>query len=137
MTDIKLEANALYGLGYNHRRMGNYDKAMEFLEQGLVPLSDTGNILGQGRFYYVMGEVLLDQNGRAQEAIEMLQHAYGILETCDDPEGPSLTLGTLGEAYTRIEARDDAIIALRKASRFQYPWNLKSNGIVNCINFLD
>jgi tetratricopeptide (TPR) repeat protein len=114
IKDAALEAEALYGLGYNHGRVCDCDKAMEWLEQGLVPLSDTGDIVGQGRIYYVMGVVLLAQDGREQEAIEMLQKANGILETCDDPEGMSFILCKLGEAYTRIVAWDDAIKALEK-----------------------
>ena len=37
---------------------------MEYLEQGLVALSDTGDIPGQGRVYSYMGDVLLAQDGR-------------------------------------------------------------------------
>jgi len=87
IKDLTLEAEALHGLGGNHRRMGDYDKAMEYLEQGLIPLSETGYIVGQGRVYYIMGDVLLAQDGREKEAIEILQKASGILETCNDPEG--------------------------------------------------
>jgi len=115
MKDLKLEANALRGLGDNHRRMGNYDKAMEFLEQGLVPLSETGDIVGQGRVYSCMGEVLLAQDGREQEAIEIFLKAYGILETCDGPKSLGWILCKLGEAFRAIEAWDDAITALEKS----------------------
>ena len=114
IKDLTLEAEALHGLGDNHLRMGDYNKAMEYLEQELVPLSDTGDIPWQGRVYSAMGVVLLEQDGRGQEAIEMLRQAYGILETCDFPEGLSWILCTLGEAYTRIEAWDEPITALEK-----------------------
>jgi len=114
IKDAALEAEALYGLGYNPGRLCDYDKAMEYLEQGLVPLSDTGDIPGQGRAYSYMGDVLLAQDGREQEAIEMLQKANGILEPRNDPEAMSLVLCKLGEAYMRIEAWDNAIIALEK-----------------------
>ena len=114
IKDLTLEAEALHGLGDNHLRMGDYNKAMEYLEQELVPLSDTGDIPWQGRVYSAMGVVLLEQDGRGQEAIEMLRQAYGILETCDFPEGLSWILCTLGEAHTRIEAWDEPITALEK-----------------------
>jgi len=110
IKDLRSEAEALHGLGGNHRCMGDYDKAMEFLEQ-VVPLSEAG----EGRVYYCMGDVLLAQDGLAKEAIAMLQKASGILETCNDPEVWSLALHTLGEAYTQFGAWDDAITAVEKS----------------------
>jgi len=74
-----------------------------------------------------MGDALLAQDGREQEAVEMFQKAYGILETCDDPEGLSWTLCKLGKAFTRIEARDDAITALEESSRLQHPLNKRGS----------
>jgi len=63
-----------------------------------------------------MGDLLIiAPDGRHQEAIEMLQKAYGILETCDDPEGPSWSLCKLGEAFRAIGAWDDSITALEKS----------------------
>jgi len=62
-----------------------------------------------------MGDVLLAQDGLEKEAIEMLQKARAIFETCDDPESLSRLLCKLGEAFTRIEAWDDAITALEKS----------------------
>jgi len=112
IKDLTLEAEALHGLGGNHGHLGDYDKAMEYLDQGLVPLSELGDIFEQGRVYYVMGDVLLAQGGREKEAIEMLQKAYGILETCNHPDGLSQILCQLGEAFRGIEAWDDSITAL-------------------------
>ena len=45
----------------------------------------------------------------------MFQKASGILETCDDQEGLSRVLCNIGIAYTRIEAWDDSITALKKS----------------------
>jgi len=115
IKDLTGEADALYGLGNSHGRVGDYEKAMKYLERELVALSELGNIFGQGRAYSVMGDVLLAQDGREKEAIEMFQKASGILETCGDPEGMGRVLCNLGEAYTRIEAWDDAIAALEKS----------------------
>jgi len=107
-----LEYGALHGLGNNHGHLGDYEKAMEYLDQGLVALPELGDIFEQGRVCSVKGGVLLAQDGREKEAIEMFQKASGILETCDDPDDLSQVLCQLGEAYTRIEAWDDAITAL-------------------------
>jgi len=86
-----LEAEALHGLGYNHRRMGEYEKSMEYLEQGLGHLNELGYILiDQGDFYSCMGVVLLAQDGREKEAIEILQKANAILEKCNHSESLSL-----------------------------------------------
>jgi len=115
IKDLTGEADALYGLGNSHGRVGDYEKAMKYLERELVALSELGNIFGQGRAYSVMGDVLLAQDGREKEAIEMFQKASGILETCGDPEGMGRVLCNLGEAYTRIEAWDDAITALKQS----------------------
>jgi len=115
IKDMPLESDALLGLGCNHGFLGNYEKGMEYLEQGLVALSELGNIYGQGRVCSNMGHVLLSQDGREKEAIEMLQKSYGILETCDYPEGLSWILCKIGEAFRRIEAWDDAITALKKS----------------------
>ena len=40
IKDLTLEAEALHGIGGNHRRMGDYHKAMEYLEHALVALSE-------------------------------------------------------------------------------------------------
>jgi len=115
MKDLKLEAEALHGLGYNHGHAGDYEKAMEYLEQGLLPLSELGAILEQGRVYSAMGVVLLAQDGREKETIEILQKAHAILESCNDPEATSFVLCKLGEAFRGIEAWDDSITALEES----------------------
>ena len=115
IKDLTGEADALHGLGNNHGRVGDFEKATEYLDQELVALSKLGDIFGQGRVCSVMGDVLLAQDGREKEAIEMFRKASGILETCDDPEGLSQVLCQLGEAYTRIEAWNDAITALEQS----------------------
>ena len=45
IKDLRLEAEALHGLADSHRRMGDCDKAMEYLDQELVALSELGDIV--------------------------------------------------------------------------------------------
>jgi len=54
IKDLTLESDALHGLGYSYGRVGNYEKSMECLEQGLLGLSELGNIRDQGRVYSVI-----------------------------------------------------------------------------------
>jgi len=115
IKDLALESDALHGLGNNHGRVGDFEKSMMYLDQGLLALSELGNIFGQGRAYAAIGDALLAQDGHEKEAIEMFQKSYGILDTYDDPGEMSWTLCQLGEAYTRIEAWDDAITALEQS----------------------
>ena len=117
IKDLTFEADALHGLRNIHRRVGDYDKAMEYLEQGLIALSELEAIVEQADTYAIMGELLLARGGREKEAIEILQIASGILETHGPKEfcGLSKTLCNLGEAYMRIKAWDDAITTLEKS----------------------
>jgi len=92
IKDLVLEADALHGLADSHGRVGDYDKAMKYLELELVALSELGFIVEQGRNHSCMGDVLLAQDGHEKEAIEMFQKASGILETCDYPGEMSWTL---------------------------------------------
>ena len=56
--------------------MGDYEKAMKHLEQGLLPLSETGDIVRQGRVYCFMEGILLAQDGREKEKLpEPWRHA--------------------------------------------------------------
>jgi len=115
IKDLALESDALHGLGDNHGRVGDYEKALKYLDQELVAVSKLGFIVEQGRTHSCMGDVLLAQDGREKEAIEMFQKASGIFETYNDTGEVSRVLCKLGEAYTRIEAWDDAITALEKS----------------------
>jgi len=119
IKDTTLSAQALQGLGYNYQRMGDYEKAMMYFELRLLARSDyLKRALGRndlGKAYSCVGGVLLAQDGREQEAIEMFQKASGILETCDEPEELSWTLCKLGKSFRGIEAWDDAITALEKS----------------------
>ena len=118
--------------------MGDYDKAMQYLEQALVALSELGDGTGQASTYASMGELLLARGGREKEAIEILQTSSGILETHGPKglSGLSATLCNLGEAYMRIKAWDDAITTLEKSISISasIEFELSRNGLQSDAN---
>jgi len=62
--------------------MGDYEKAMKYFQHDLDVTSAVRDRIAEGKTYAQMGNVLLLQDGREKEAIEMLQKPYEILETC-------------------------------------------------------
>jgi len=106
------QASALNGLGHNYGRMGDNDNAMACLEQALVNRSELGvhRIL---MAYTAMGDVLVAQEGCEKDAILMFQKCCGLFE--EGNEALVEVFLRLGQAYTKIEAWDDAVVALEKS----------------------
>jgi len=113
-NNVDSEASALYGLGKNYGVMGDYGKAMTYLEQALVIESHRqGN--GLGMAYGVMGDLLVAQEGREKEGILMYQKCVGVLEEGNASSDALIRVFlNLGQAYRSIGAWDDAIAYLEK-----------------------
>jgi len=134
--DQKLEAMTFNGLGNNYGHIGEFGIAMECLEQGLEICSEMGKRYGQARGYAYMGDLLVAQDGREKEAIEMFQKACGILEEGDHPATLSMTFCKLGQAYSGIGAWDDAITSMQKSkviaqsikdAKMSYEWKVTAD----------
>ena len=108
-NNAESEAEALNGIGRNYGSMSDYDSGMEYLEQALVIEYELGGDR-IGKTYCTMGEVLVAQEGREKDAILMFQKCVGLYE-----QGDGALMGVfLGQAYTKIEAWDDAIASLEE-----------------------
>jgi len=107
MKNVESEASALNGLGHNYGLVGDYGKAMEYLEQAPERGDDR-----KGLTYIAMGDVLVAQEGREKEAILMYQKCVGLFEQGNEELMP--VFFKLGQAYTQIDAWDDAIASLEK-----------------------
>ena len=113
--NVETESYALNGLGFNYGRMGDYGKAMAYLEQALVIESERGDDR-KGMTHCAIGDVLVEQEGREKEAILMFQKCVGLCEEGNSSDELVQVFLKLGQAYTNIEAWDDAIASLEKAT---------------------
>ena len=85
------------------------------LEQGLVGLSELGNIRDQGRVYSVIhGRYTFSRGWSRTEAIELFQKSYRISEETMTQKDRARYYCRLGIAFRTIEAWDYAITALEK-----------------------
>ena len=107
--------------------MGDYGNAMECLEHAMIIESERGDD-STVMTYAAMGDVLVAQEGREKEAILMFQQSCGLFEEGNLSEERMRLFLKLGQAYTKIEAWDDASHLWRKAYRLQTP--LKMKGLV-------
>ena len=110
---MEAEALALNGIGRNYGSMSDYGSAMEYLDQALVFEYELGGDR-IGETYCTMGDVLVAQEGREKEAILMFQKCVGFFEEENASDLMRVFL-KLGQAYTKIEAWDDAIAYLEKS----------------------
>jgi len=129
--DLALEGSALNGLGHNYVRMGEFGIAMDYFEQALAIACQLGDRNNLGMTYADMGDLFLAQAGREMEAIEMFQKACRTLKEGSDAASLSQTFRPLGEAYTKIEAWDDAIASLEKS--ISIAESIEEESIVNLL----
>jgi len=115
IKNLTWECKALRALGINYGHIREFGIAMEYLEQALVIASELGDTNVEGNTYTDMGRVLLEQDGRERESIEMFQKACGILDIVNHSAALSETFHLIGEGYTKIGAWDDAVVALEKS----------------------
>jgi len=121
--DLVAQSAALDCLGKNYALLGEYENAMEFLKEALAIANMNGWCFFQASAFSSMGDVLVAQGGREQEAIEMYQQACGNLTETDsnlseiDTEKSLLStiLCKLGELHKDIGAWDDAIEVLTQS----------------------
>ena len=111
-NNAESEADALGGLGINYLRMGEYDNAMAYFGQALVIDTERGDD-SIGMTYFYMGTVLVAQGGREKEAILMFQKCVGLFQKGNVTIMQSFL--KLGQAYTKIEAWDEAIASLEES----------------------
>jgi len=103
--NMDLEASALNGLGHNYGLVGDYGKAMAYLEEALVIESERGDDR-KGLTYTAMGDVLVAQEGREKEGILIYQKCVGFLEGGNKSEVLIEVILKLGQACKLIKAWD-------------------------------
>jgi len=111
--NMESEASALHRLGHNYGRMGDFGNAMAYLEQTLAIESEEDDTIA--KTYCAIGDVLKAQEGREKEAILVFQNVLGCLsKSIYQTHLCGRVFFKLGQAYTKIEAWDDAITYLEK-----------------------
>lgn len=108
--DRDAEGTALGNLGLAHAGIGDFRKAIEFHEQGLVISREIGGRQGEGRALGNLGSAHLAL-GDARKAIEFHEQALVVAREIGDRRGEGQDLGNLGNDHWAL---GDA----RKASEF-------------------
>jgi tetratricopeptide (TPR) repeat protein/pimeloyl-ACP methyl ester carboxylesterase len=112
--DSYLEGAALGGLGQAYTDLGQYDKAIECIQQALVIHRNVGNVLGEGNELGNLGNVYVRLR-RYDEAIKYHKQALEIHRKIGDARGKGNNLTSLGVAYKDLEQYDKAFKLLGDA----------------------
>ena len=94
------------GIVYSH--LGQYQRAIELLEQDLAIARELDNRSGEGRALGNLGIVYSDL-GQYQRAIELLEQHLTISRDMADLTGESAALGNLGTVYSHLDQYPRAI----------------------------
>jgi len=107
-------ANTLTYLGRTLSELGQYDEAVEALQQAQKIYHNIGAEVGEGEVLTYLGEVSLNV-GRYSQALQYLQQALAIHQTANNRAGEGEALYNLGEVYNRLSSYDRALETLQQA----------------------
>ena len=99
----------LFGEGYIHTRMGNYDHAMDYLQTGLSVLQETeSDPKDMGNAFLLIGNLQFIQ-GSHTEALEHYEKSMDIMERLDDKQSIAALLGNIGIVHWGMGDLDKAL----------------------------
>jgi tetratricopeptide (TPR) repeat protein len=113
MSDLQ-EAQRLYDQGLDEYRAGEYDIALEALQQAQEIYGKAGEQASESETLNDQGVVYIQQE-MWEEAKQVLDEALAIRTSLEDRSGQALTLGNMGMMYERQGNRDEAIAAYEQA----------------------
>jgi len=96
---LKGMGDAYNFMGVSYKRMGEYDKAQEFLEKALHIRKQTNDLEGLAATYSNIGEIYRN-HGDYKNALEYSNEALKIDQKNKDLVGISYSLNNIGEIYT-------------------------------------
>jgi len=106
--DEKTRAGIYFCLGTIVRRLGEWDKAIDYYEKDLEISEKVGDIHGMALTYNNLGLVYADK-GEWDKAIDYYEKSLEISEKLGDIHGMALTYGNLGLVYADKGEWDKAI----------------------------
>jgi tetratricopeptide (TPR) repeat protein len=108
------EGSALNNLGLAYQNLGNYHRAIEYLEQSLVFNRKLGNQRVKAASLTNLGGIYLELTDH-QRAIEYHEQALVIRRKLGDRVGEGNTLGSLGAIYIKLTDHQRAIEYLEQS----------------------
>ena len=89
-----------------HRALGNYDKALNYLDEyDKLILGDTSNIAGAAFQRGVLNSII----GKYDESLKSYQKALKLYESLGNERGLGILYNTIGITYSNIKRYDEAI----------------------------
>ncbi|GIJ67154.1 AfsR/SARP family transcriptional regulator [Virgisporangium ochraceum] len=106
--DPAAEAQAEFGLGAIHGRLGDYDPAIDHLGRALVLFQKVGDGTGEARALGNLG-MLEAHLGRYEPASDHIQRALAVFRRSGDEAGEALALTQLGHIARRLGRYEDGV----------------------------
>jgi CHAT domain-containing protein/Tfp pilus assembly protein PilF len=114
ISDKKLEGTTLTQIGTIYRRLGHYDRAIEFLEQALAINIAERDQTNAGITLYNLGQVY-ERLGQYDRALESFHGTLAIAKNTQNQTLEATTLHNLGQVYDKLARYDRAIASLQQA----------------------
>ncbi|MFO8041066.1 MAG: CHAT domain-containing protein, partial [Sodalinema sp.] len=102
------EGNALGNLGNAYRKLGQYERAIDFHEQALVIFGEIGDRAEEGLTLGNLGNAYLDLE-QYERAIDFHEQALAIAREISNRLGEGNALGNLGNAYNSLGQYERAL----------------------------
>ncbi len=112
--DKQYEGTALHQLGIAYNSLGNFRRALEYHEQALAFVPETGDAILEGNRLGSIGNTYLSL-GNYPKAIEYFEKSLEIQTYYVDVEGVGKTLGNLGNVYFTLGNYPSAIYYYEQA----------------------
>ena len=106
--DIKNEALALLGLGFNYDNIGQPQQALDSYNQALIIYKELGHRFGEAATLNNIGGVY-DSIGQPQEALKYYNQALPIMRSVGSRFGEAGTLNNIGVVYDSISQPQEAL----------------------------
>ena len=132
--DRNSEANVLGNLGLVYINLGQYQRAIDFLQPALAILKNIGDRNGEGTTFSNLG-LAYRSLGQYQKAADFYQQSLKIAQQIGNREGEGVATNNLGLIYNDIGQHQESISFFEKAlSLAKQIGNQKEVG--NSLNFL-
>lgn len=114
LGDIHRQASLCGNLGIAYGRIGDRQRQLAFLEEGLVLVQQTGNDHSLAEAYKLRADAYRE-TGRPDQALHDLHKSVGIYRRAGDPIGSANALDAMGTLHVGLGNHSEGIAHLRAA----------------------
>ena len=117
-NDLQIRADALNQIGVQYFHLGQYDTALDLLQQSLAITQQIGDKSGEGSTLNNMGEISR-MRGDYDNALDFLKQSLAITQQIGDKSGEGRTLNNLSQIYSARGDYDTALDFLKQSLAIQ------------------